>query len=385
MKFVGIICEYNPLHNGHARQIGFLRERFGQDAAIVCLMSGNFVQRGHPAVYHKMFRAQAALACGADLVLELPVTAALNSAESFAKGGVSILGRFCDALCFGSESADGDAMMETAQALLSPEFSQALRAQLDRGLSFPAARQRALADLGGNDSLLRLPNDILGVEYCKAILAQGCAMKPLVIPRQGDYHDLTPNRENPSATALRKRIHLGEDIAPYVPEAAASLFRGAAVHALEAGERAILAKLRSMTEEEFQAVPFGSEGLWRKLMHESRRQTTLEEIAAGVKSKRYTRTRIDRMILCAFLGLTKAQMDVPAPYTRVLGFDDLGRTALRIAKETGACYNIGEQVDHPFQALETRCGDLYGLFAQGLPEKAGTEAALRVVYRKKEM
>ena len=379
MKIVGIICEYNPLHNGHARQIRFIRELYGEDCAIVCLISGNFVQRGQPAMFHKMIRAEAALFAGADLVLELPVQAALSSAEGFAAGGVGILGKFCDELCFGSESGNGAKLMDTAEALLSPRFSQALKAQLNLGLSFPAARQRALEQLGTDAGLLSTPNDMLGAEYCKAILATGTSMRPLVITRQGGYHDTAPDRDNPSATALRLCISRGEDIAPYVPEGTAPLLANAEIHALGYGERAMLAKLRTMTDEEFEALPFGSEGLWRKLMHESRRCATVEQIASAVKSKRYTRTRIDRMILCAFLGLTVDDLNTPAPYTRVLGFTDRGRTALRLAKESGVFHNVGERIADIYQTTENRCADLYGLFAASCPESADAESRLRVI------
>ncbi len=379
MKIVGIICEYNPLHSGHARQIQYLRNRFGPDGAIVCLMSGNFVQRGQPAMFHKSLRARAALAAGADLVLELPVTYALRSAEGFAAGGVEILGRFCDYLCFGAESGDGAGLMAVAQALLSPEFSRHLRACLDTGVSFPAARAQALARMGLEDGLLRCPNDILGVEYCKAILASGTAMAPLVIPRPGDYHAQTPDRDNPSATALRRLLLEEADISPYVPTAALDAYAGGTVHTLAAGERWMLARLRTMSEAEFSQIPFGSEGLWRKLMHESRRQASLEDIAAAVKSKRYTRTRIDRMILCACLGLTASDLEAPAPYVRVLGFTELGQSALRRAKESAPFYNLGQPVEAPHWAMEQRCSDLYGLFAQGTPEPAGAEARCRVI------
>ena len=145
---VGIICEYNPLHLGHLKQIRLIREHFGEDTAIVCAMSGDYVQRGMPAIIGKSSRAEAALANGADLVLELPVTAALSSAEGFAAGGVRILSRMCDVLCFGTETADEEMLMQTAQALLSDRFPPLLKEQLALGLSFPAARQAALAQMG---------------------------------------------------------------------------------------------------------------------------------------------------------------------------------------------------------------------------------------------
>ena len=191
MEIVGIICEYNPLHLGHAGQIRRIRQTLGGDTAVVCLMSGSFVQRGAPAVYPKSVRAAAALQAGADLVLELPVTYALSSAEGFAMGGVEILSRLCTRLCFGAECGSEDALMSLARGLLSPGFPSALRTFLDQGLSFPAARQQALHALGLDAGLLSSPNNILGVEYCKAILTLGCAMSPLVIHRPGDYHAQT--------------------------------------------------------------------------------------------------------------------------------------------------------------------------------------------------
>ena len=163
MKIIGVICEYNPFHLGHKKQFDLIRKEFGEDAAVVCLMSGNFVQRGYPAIFHKSLRAAAAIECGADLVLELPPIFALWSAEGFAAGGVKILSKFCDYLCFGAESGTAESLMATAAALLSPEFSDALGKELDKGVSFAAARQQAVAAMGIDASLLEKPNDILGM------------------------------------------------------------------------------------------------------------------------------------------------------------------------------------------------------------------------------
>ena len=375
MKIVGILCEYNPLHLGHAKQISSIRKQHGGDCAVVCLMSGDFVQRGYPAVFDKMTRARAALEIGADVVLELPVNYALRSAEGFAGGAVSILGTFCDEMSFGAEHPDPEKLMETAKSLLSPDFPAHLRRHLDAGLSFPAARERALGDMGADTLLLRSPNDILAVEYCKAILAQGCPMAPAPLFRGGGYHDLTADPENPSATALRTLIEHGQEFRPYVPT---DLFDHAAVHTLRFGERAMLARLRTMTEAEFAAVPHGSEGLWRKFMYACRQENSLEDILTAVKSKRYTRTRLDRMAMCAFLGLTEEVLASPAPYARVLGFTDRGREVLSIAKRRTPLYNVGTAVESPFWQLEQRCTDLYGLFAQ-TPEPAGMEPKRRVI------
>lgn len=380
MKTAGIICEYNPLHLGHKKQLDYLRSQLGPDCAIVCLMSGNYVQRGAPAIVDKQLRAKAALLSGADLVLELPVTYALSSAEGFARGGVEILGNVCDYLCFGAETPDSDALMNTAKALLSDSFPPLLRAELDTGKSFPAARSAALAQMGLDSSLLESPNNILAVEYCKAILSQKTDMRPMVIHRQGDYHDLKADQENPSATAIRRQMLSGEAWSELVPKQAAAVFESAMRHSTIVGERAVLARLRTMRDEEFEALPYGSEGLWRKLMHESRRQARLEDIAEAVKSKRYTRTRIDRLIMCAFLGITSADLQAPAPYARVLAFNDRGREILKRARQSGWYPNIGERTEVPYEELELRCDDLYGLFAEDKPEAAGLGEKRRIIY-----
>ena len=368
MKTVGIICEYNPLHLGHQKQMNTIRSLRGTDCGIVCLMSGNYVQRGAPAIVDKSLRAKAAVLCGADLVLELPITAALSSAEGFASNGVRILGSFCDELCFGAETADTARLLDTAQSLLSDAFPPALRVQLDAGKSFPAARAAALETMGVSGDILSTPNNILAVEYCKAILSQGCAMNPLPIHREGSYHAETVDTENPSATAVRQLMLSASAWKSCIPATAQELFSHAPLHTLASGERAILARLRTMTDTEFEALPYGSEGLWRKLMHASRSCATLEEIAAATKSKRYTRTRIDRMILCAFLGLTADDLAAPPPYARVLAFNDKGREILKIARNSGTFPNIGEKVDHPYQQIENRTDALYGLFAVDTPE-----------------
>ena len=381
MKTVGIICEYNPLHLGHEKQIRYIKDTF-PGSAVVCLMSGNFVQRGHPAIVDKSFRAKAAVLAGADLVLELPVTCALSSAEGFAAGGVRILAPFCDYLCFGSETGDKDALLNTAGALLSDEFPPLLRGELDTGKSFPAARAAALEKMGLASDILTNPNDILAVEYCKAILAQNAKMEPLPIVREGRYHAEAADEENPSATAVRRLMLRRENWRFCVSGAARGILETAPLHSLDAGERAILGKLRTMADREFEALPYGSEGLWRKFMHACREWSTLEEIIAATKSKRYTRTRLDRMVMCAFLGITKDILEAPIPYTRVLALNDTGRTVLKEARNHGAFPNSGEAVEHPYWELEKRCGDLYGLFCVGSIEGPGTEEKRRIWYRR---
>lgn len=382
MKIIGVICEYNPLHLGHKKQLELIRVENGAECGIVCLMSGNFVQRGTPAIFDKSLRARAAVLSGADLVLELPVTCALSSAEGFASGGVKILSEFCDGLSFGTETRDRSLLVKTAETLLSDAFPPLLRAALDSGKSFPAARQMALEKMGIPGEILSKPNNILAVEYCKAVLSGDSPMALLPMTREGNYHDAAPDPENPSATAVRNLILSDGNWKDYIPEEAHAIFDGALIHTMAAGELAVLAKLRTMEEREFEALPYGSEGLWRKFMAACRSETTIDEILAAVKSKRYTRTRLDRMLMCAFLGISREMLEQPIPYTRVLAMNDRGRKILKKARESGEFPHIGEKMDDFYWELEQRCSDLYGLFCATGPEKPGMERKRRIDYHK---
>lgn len=362
MPVIGIVCEYNPLHLGHAKQFRLIREAFGPGAVIVCAMSGNFVQRGEPAVFDKTVRAKAAIDCGADLVIELPVTVSLSSAEGFADGAVAALAPLCDFLCFGAESESEEALMAGARAALSSEFSELLKKHLESGVSFPKARALALADMDiGLD--VNQPNNILGLEYCKAIIRRNLPLKPYVIHREGSYHEESLDLENPSATAVRRAIIEGRDFLPAVPVCARQAMEQADIHLLASGEKAILYRLKTMTDAEFEALPFGSEGLWRKLMHAAREKASVREIIEAVKSKRYTYTRISRMVMCAVLGITREMMDSPAPYCRVLGFTDAGRRVLSNVRKSGSLRNIGEKTHALYEQFEDRADSVYALFS----------------------
>jgi len=426
MGTTGIICEYNPFHNGHLRQLRLAREQAGEDCALICLMSGNYVQRGEPALFPKSLRAEAALRCGADLVLELPLTAALSSAEGFAAGGVRILSALgCDLLCFGTETEDLAALRRSAEANLDPAFDALLRRELESGCSYAAARQRALTALGAGEGVSS-PNDILAVEYLKALLRQNSPMQPLPIRRPGSYHAREIDAENPSATALRAALssacrgghrppadpaafHLchserSEESVPPVPisrhseksEESASpvsmpdwasavpsclyaLYENAPLHTWQAGERAALAILRTLPEAAFRQLPFGAEGLWSKLMKNCRRCASTAEILENTVSKRYTRARVQRMLLCAVLGLSAGDLAAPAPYARILGFNQRGRALLREMKARFPLVNAGERpANEAYYALETRASDLYSLFSAAGPRPAGEEDRLRV-------
>ena len=386
MQTVGVICEYNPFHLGHARQLELLRQKLGPETAIVCLMSGNYVQRGEPAIFDKCVRARAAAEAGADLVLELPVTAVLRSAEGFAAEGVRILSALgCGFLGFGCESGDGDASLRAAEASCMPEFEQALHTNMQTGLSYAAARQRALEALGQDGQLLMKPTDILAFEYCRALLTQNSPMRPLAVLRPGDYHAYTPDAENPSATAVRRLILSGGDWRRYVP--AECLYEEAAPHALIWGERAMLARLRGLEKQDWARAAHGSEGLWSKVWRAVQTQPDYEHILEAAKSKRYPRTRLQRLLLCAYLGIDAGQLAEVPPYVRALAFDEQGQTLLRQAKKRGeiCLVNAGQRPpDLPYYAMECRAADLYTLFgAPGTCCCAGMEQKYRIFRKKK--
>lgn len=371
MRTAGIICEYNPFHPGHGFQIERTRALLGEDTGIICLMSGNYVQRGEPAIFDKWSRAAAAVKAGADLVLELPITVAVSGAGYFAKGAVTCLDQLgcVDYLCFGSESGELALLQKAAELIQSEKFEEALRGQLKSGVSYARARETAMEALGGNGEILKTPNNALGVDYLRSLLERRSAMKPMTIPRRRDV----------SATALREKILEGQ-----WPEELPDCLWDGSVHTLAHGERAMLAVLKSRTPAEFEAAPFGSEGLWSKVMKACASENSLEGILFSCKSKRYTMSRLKRLLLCLFLGITQKMIDTPAPYLRAVAFNDHGRKLLRHMGE-GMPIVTGNVPETPaakeYFSLERRATDLYGMFAPpGLRERSDREKATPPVY-----
>lgn len=368
MRTAGIICEYNPFHLGHRYQLQEVRRILGEETGVVCLMSGNYVQRGEPAIYDKWVRAASAVENGADLVLELPMTMAVNAAGYFASGAVDCMDGLggIDCLCFGSEGKSTEILRQTAEVMGTEAYEEALRRELEGGVSYAKARELALGSLGADSGCLAAPNSALGVDYLRRLLERGSSIRPLAIAREEAL---------PSASELRARLTAAGPDAGAVP----SCLPGRPMHTLSYGERAMLAVLKTLPGEAFAAMPFGSEGLWSKVMKASRREATLEDIIFACKSKRYTFSRLRRMLLCLFLGLSQADMNREIPYLRVLAFNDRGRELLRGMKETsryplvsGAVPSAPEAQE--YFALESRATDLYGLFAQpGVTEPAGRE------------
>ena len=381
MQTAGMIIEYNPLHCGHLYLIQQIREQLGPETAVIGVMSGNFVQRGDFALVRKHARAGAAVKSGVDLVLELPLPWAVGSAERFADGGVQALEAtgVVTHMAFGSECGDASALERVASCLLSPEYEEALRSRLSEGVSYAACRQTAVEELLGSAdaAILESPNNILGVEYCKALLRRQSSIQPLTIPRAGaGYHDVSPEQTLPSATSIRALLAQGrrDEALERMPTAMRTAYEaeercGRAPVFRETCQRAMLARLRAMSEADFAALDEGNEGLYRRLYEASRKASSVEEVLETAKTKRYAYTRLQRMVLWAYLGLRPADFPVEVPYLRVLAANGRGREVLARMRKTASLPVLTKSADVrrlPETAqclfdLEVRATDLYTL------------------------
>lgn len=374
----GIICEFNPLHNGHKKLLEFASN--GGKTPVVCILSGNFVQRGDVALFDKWTRCRAALACGADLVVELPLSWAMSGAERFAYGGVSLAwAAGCTQLVFGSECGDTALLGKTAAYLNSPDFSHDLCTAPveEQALPFAARRERTVARRLGDVAAqtIHTPNNILAVEYCKAIASLHTNMTPRTILRQGVAHDKPAQGNSASASALRA-ILLSENkgaAAAYMPRKAAEIFSSATMASIDRLEIAILCRLRTAKPEDFSKTPDVREGLENRILAAARQATSLQELYDAVKSKRYSHARIRRVILSFFLGIEN-QPQVP-PYLRVLGMNATGALLLKNARlpvitRAAQLRTMNYMCQSVFH-LESRADDLYAL-AQPIPGIAGS-------------
>lgn len=377
MKTCGIIAEYNPFHNGHKALVDHCREAGATH--VVAVMSGNFVQRGSVAIMDKRARAAAALRGGVDLVLELPVPFAVATAEVFARGGVEALeGLGCvDALCFGAECDDLKLLEAAAGAVTDPKVDALLKQELEGGVSYPTARGFAVRSVYGDDvaDVLEGPNNILAVEYLKEMHRRNSTMAAEPMKRVGNTHDaLTATDEFASASMLRILMERGDERAfEYMPETTEIEFKrmvsvGRAPVRVEESERAILSRLRMLRVEDIRKAPDVSEGLENRIYNAIQSATSLEELYDIVKTKRYTHSRIRRIVTALYLGILPEDREA-VPYLRVLGFNDRGLEVLKTAKETAllpvitkpaAIENLDEKARHTFE-LECRATNLYNL------------------------
>ena len=324
MKTVAIICEYDPFHRGHSRQIELIRERFGKDTAVISLMSGSVVQRGRLAVYPKHNRAAAAVTCGSDLVLELPAPYACASAEAFARGAVTLLNRLggIDFLCFGSESGDLAALTESADILRSEAYREALRLAPDDE-SHPRKAAEVFASLGGTEFPTR-PNDILAVQYLAALRDLKSTIVPFTYRRESGF----------SASASRKLLLEGDDASPMIPEEALAIFASQSPTPTAPYDAIALQYLRE-TDPTQLARYYGMNGGVAGLLHKTALTvTTVEALIEKATCRTYTASRLRRAILAAVLDtVADAPKELPS-FTNLLATNERGRAHLHAIRKT---------------------------------------------------
>ena len=378
MDAMGVVCEFDPLHWGHER---LLRRAGESGRVLVCAMSGNFTQRGSAACVEKFARAEMAVRCGADLVVELPTPWAMATAEKFADGGVSLLAQCgVKTLYFGSECGDTDALWATAEALLRADVHRAIRLEMDGGLPYAAARQAVLERETGLGALLAQPNNTLAVEYLKAIRRRGLAADAVTVRREDGGHHGTA-----SASHIRALLAAGQEAKAFAlmpPQAADILGRemkkGLAPADPARLERAMLARLRLMNEQDFASYDSGGEGLYRRVYRAVQEGGSLGDILTRATTKRYPTARVRRMLWAVFLGLEAPGEDIP--YVRILAATEAGRKLLRQMRNAGVPVltkaadvgRLGPSAEALF-TREARRTDVYALACPGSPLPCGSD------------
>lgn len=359
MKNAAVVCEYNPFHTGHMYQLERAKKELCADN-IIGIMSGNYVQRGDIAVYPKQIRAKAAISCGMDLVLELPAVLTLQSAERYAANAVEILNTLgcVDYLFFGAEAPETELLYNIAAVLAHEDagFKSALRKELDKGISFALARANAVRQLLGDASaaILSSPNNILAVEYCKALIRTNSRIKPYAIARTSVGHDSAVTADGfASATEIRRRLADKEETDEFIPSSAAEIYSGQTPHLIQTMEKALISSLCMTSADTLSYVADVSEGLEYALLHASFEHATLDDVISAVKSKRYAYSRIRRIILNAYLGITKDDLQLHPLYIKILDFNDKGREILNHAKKTATLplAKNGKQIKNNPKAL----------------------------------
>ena len=342
-KVLGIIAEYNPFHNGHLYHIKKSIEETGA-SSVICVMSGNFVQRGNTSIVDKWTKTKMALANGVDLVLELPTIYSVSSAENFAEGAIRLLDslKIVDTISFGMEAKDIASLNNIANVLYTEpkEYTTILEHELRKGVSFPKARENAvmmyLNDIKQYANILTGSNNILAIEYLRAIKKLKSKLNPIGIRREKVlYNDEIIIDDFASATAIRKMIATGQfsDIQKVMPKSSYALLadelrKGHYVLDLSKFQKEIIYNLRKMSVEEIAQLVDVSEGLENAIKNAANSSNNLVDFVNIVKSKRYTQTRIQRILIYALLGITNSKMlafKKAVPYARVLGFNEKGK------------------------------------------------------------
>lgn len=341
-KVLGIIAEYNPFHNGHLLHLEKSKKICDAQYSI-CVMSGNFVQRGNTSIVNKWVKAEMALKSGVDLVLELPTVYSISSAENFAEGAIKLLNslKIVDTVSFGSENSDINVLNRISSVLQeeSKQYLEFLNSELKKGLSFPKARENAIL-LYLNDkkylNILNQPNNTLAIEYLKALKKYKSHISPISVKREKVFYNSNCIvDEYASATAIRNMIinEQFNDIRKVVPTSSYNLLmneieKGHLVIDISKFEKEILYAIRRLSADDIKNIPEVTEGLENAIKNASNSCNNLAELINIVKSKRYTQTRIQRILLYILLNITKKDMYLSRkniPYARILGYSPQGK------------------------------------------------------------
>ena len=349
MKVVAIISEYNPFHLGHEYQVNRIREMLGQDTAVIAIMSGNYTQRGELAITDKTIRANAAVECGVNLVLELPFPFSMSSAEFFAKSGVKIANEIgvVDYLSFGSESGDINEISDIASIMSGEEYRLTIDSMISnanyKDYGYPELCQMALSKIYGRDIPRDFlsPNNILAIEYIKAITALQSNIKPLIIKREGaGYLDIiNPMAKYQSASAIREDL-MSQNISAldYVPESARNVY----IEAINDGKMpsdtslldySVISSLRLNSPSAGVDIHDAAGGLYNRLCDLSAEATSISSLTSLAETKKYTRARIRRAIWNTYFGVTSSNVKHLPSYTQVLAMDSTGRSILKRIKK----------------------------------------------------
>lgn len=331
MKKIGIICEYNPFHNGHINHINKIKELF-PDSLIILVMSGNFTERGEISIINKWDKTKIALNHNIDLVLELPFAYATESADTFADGAIRILSYFnVDYLVFGSESNDINKFIELANIQLNnPQYNNLVKEYLDLGYNYPTSMSKALNDLC--DYTINTPNDLLGLSYVKQIILQESRIEPITIKRTNDYHETTLSNEIASATAIRKALENNQDISNYVPS---DTLKYLPENNYKQKYFELL-KYKLISEiDELDKYMDISEGIDKRIKKFILKSNNYEELIENIKTKRYTYNRLNRMFTHILTNYTKnkSQKFKQIRYIKVLGFNKKGSELIKEIKK----------------------------------------------------
>ena len=363
MQNCAVIAEYNPFHKGHEFHINKAKELTGADFVTV-ILSGSFVQRAEPAMFSKQARVEMALKCGADIVLELPCVNVLQSAERYAYGAVSLVSAIkADWLAFGSECGSIEQISSVADILTGGEIGEGLSQNLQKGLSFPAAREKAVETLSPKlAQILRTPNNILGVEYLKALNTFNSNIKPVTFARVGAGHD-SESCQNGSASAskIRELLCNNENITGLVPECveeiiAREISQGRCMADKSRFNRALLAHIRTADVRSLSNIADCTEGIEYRIADALDKGRDIEEVIAAAKVKRYTHSRIRRIILSSYLGITEDIFGA-VPYIRLLGMKKEASKLWSKIKEESTLPVI-ERLAKQMDKLDTKARDI---------------------------